>query len=97
MESTDYLFQQVSVTVLTCMKEPRNKKGKQFSLDKKSLYASGNKVFLPRNGLSLISETVFTCGKKNQIRENGFHRTENVSPPYGLEDWFKNTLPLDGK
>ena len=49
---------------------------------KKSLPASGNKVFLQKNGFSLISVTVFTCRKKDQITENGFHRTENAFPPY---------------
>ena len=31
------------------------------------------------------------------MKENGFHRIEIVSPPYGLEDSFKNAFPLDKK
>ena len=30
-----------------------------------------------------------------QIRENGFHKTENLSPPYGMKNSFKNSFPLD--
>ena len=43
----------------------------------------------------LISVTASTCRKKYQIRENGFHKTENLSPPYGMKNLFKNTFPLD--
>ena len=39
--------------------------------------------------------TASTCRKKYQIRENGFHKTENLSPPYGMKNSFKNTFPLD--
>ena len=31
------------------------------------------------------------------MRENGFHRTENASPPYELENSFKHMFSLDGK
>ena len=65
IESTDYLFQLISVTVLTCRKEAQNKKRKQFSLDRKFVSASGNKVFPPKNGFLLIYVTVFTCRKKD--------------------------------
>ena len=36
-------------------------------------------------------------GCRETLRENGFHRTENASPPCRLEDSFKKTFPLDGK
>ena len=62
-EGTGYLVQLVLVTVLICRKEAQNKR-KQFSLDRKSLSASGNKVFRQKNGFSLISVTVSTCRKK---------------------------------
>ena len=65
VESTDYLFQLISVTVLTCRKEERKKKRKQFPLDRKYLSASGNKVFPPKNAFALVSVTVFTCRKKD--------------------------------
>ena len=34
-------------------------------------------------------------GKKDWIGENGFHKTENPSPPCGMKNLFKNTFPLD--
>ena len=61
-ESTDYLFQLASVTVLACRKKALNNR-KQFSLDRKSLSASGNKLVCPKNGFPLISVTVSTCRK----------------------------------
>ena len=91
------MFQLVSVKVLTCRKEAKNKKRKKFSLHRKSLSASENEVFHLNIGFPLISLTVSTCRKRDEIRENGFLRIENASPPYGLEDSFKNTFPLDGK
>ena len=58
----------------------------------------GIKPFLKNNGFPLISVTVSTCWKKKDwIKENGFHRTENASPRCGLEDSFKNAFPLDRK
>ena len=36
-------------------------------------------------------------GCPETLREHGFHRTENASPPCRLEDSFKKTFPLDGK
>ena len=74
---------EICFPLLTWRKEARNKR-KQFSIDRKSLYASGNKVTPPKNGFPLISV-------------NCFHWTEYASPQHGLEDSFKNTFPLDRK
>ena len=39
--------------------------------------------------------TASTYRKKDQIRENDFHLTENLSLPYGMKNSFKNTFPLE--
>ena len=36
-----------------------------------------------------------TCGKKDWVKENSFHKTENPSPLYEMKNSFKNTFPLD--
>ena len=92
IKSTDYLLQLVSVTVFTCRKEGRNKR-KQLPLREKSL--STGKSLSQINLLPLISVMVSTCRKKYWRRENGFHKRENPSPPYGMKNLFINTLPLD--
>ena len=70
----DYLFQLVSLTGFTRRKE------NSFHWTKDSFLLVGLKSF-PKNGFPLISVTVSTCRKKNQIREIGFQKTENPSAP----------------
>ena len=94
------LAQLVSVTVLTCRKEARNKR-KLFSIDGKFFWASENKVFLPKkekNGFASISVTVSTCRKKKLNKRKRFPQTESASLPYGLANCLKigKLLSLEG-
>ena len=41
--------------------------------------------------------TVSASRKKDQIKENGSHKTENPFPPDGMKNSVKNTFSLDEK
>ena len=73
IENTDYFFQLVSRTVFTCKKEAQNK-NKQFSLDRKSLSADGNKAFPPKKWISTNSSDCFHWWKKRINKRKRFQQ-----------------------
>ena len=78
IESTDYLFQLVSVAISTCRKKAWNQR-KHFSVDRISLPSSGNKIFLKKG---VCTTRIFFYKK---------HRTRYPHIPPNLRN-FKNYI-----
>ena len=86
-----YLFSLVSLTVFTCRKETRTKK-KQFPLDKKSLYTSGNKIFSKKLVSTKFSDDFDLKKKRLNMRKRLPLDRNNTQKSVLIQNFFQSVF-----